>query len=115
MAEEVKKIWFPEVWQIEAAKNPNYLQSLWIGIVMPIIWLPKALFNIVLWPTAKCLIGGFFVLGKALILLPAMGIAGMATGIDRPFPQVIIKEFTPEEFLEVLKKQVKENEQDKGE
>lgn len=95
-------MWFPEVWQIIPIKNKNYLQSLWIGIVMPIIWLPKSLFVCLIYPVAKALLGGLWILARTYSILPVMAITGYASGIDREFPQPVIRQMSLEELKEFV-------------
>ncbi|CAB4121795.1 hypothetical protein UFOVP26_28 [uncultured Caudovirales phage] len=98
-------MWFPEVWQIIPIKNKNYLQSLWIGIFMPILWLPKAVFTCLIYPTLKSVIGGIWILVRTYTVLPMMGVTGYASGLDREFPSLpVVRELTLDELRELIKK-----------
>jgi hypothetical protein len=98
-------MWFPEVWQIIPVKNKSYLQSLWIGICMPIVWLPKALFICMIYPTFRAFIGGIWVLLRTYTVLPIIGVAGYASGLDRELPSSTkVVRLTLKEARELIKK-----------
>lgn len=104
-------MWFPEVHQIIPIKNKSYIQSLWIGICMPIVWLPKAMFICLIYPTIRAVFGGTWILLRTFTVLPFMGITGFATGIDREMPRSIIRQVNLaelREFLEAEEKEAKE-------
>ena len=46
-----RPIWTPEIYQTVCGyRNPSYLNSLWLGIVWPVLAFPYRVFREVLWP-----------------------------------------------------------------
>lgn len=79
---DLKPMWFPEPYQVSTLPNPNYLNSLWIGLTNPLWNLPTMLWILILRPvlvgvvgivafTLRCTIAG--VLGRATGLPVAFG------------------------------------------
>lgn len=46
-----RPLWAPEIYQTVCGyRNPSYLNSLWLGLVWPVLALPYRVFREVLWP-----------------------------------------------------------------
>lgn len=69
-------MWFPLLHQIQIRRNPNYFNSLFIGITAPLLNIWMLLFLTILMP----LVRGLFISLKMLITVPILGLLGNVTG-----------------------------------
>jgi hypothetical protein len=85
------KKYFPEIHQLEIGKrNPSYLNSLWIGIFVPVFYLPIILWRLFI----KHALVGFFMFVAFLVLSCVLGLMGRITPRS-----ITIAEFAREQFV----------------
>lgn len=77
-------MWFPQSYQLRAGHNPNYLNSVWIGITTPILSLPFVLWRVIVRP----MLFGTFSVVSFIILTPIFGLMGRLLAVDEPMPQI---------------------------
>lgn len=71
--------YFPEIHQLELnKKNPSYINSLFVGVVTPIMHLPRLTLLLIISP----LIAGIFKLAQVLFFIPYHGLRGRANAND---------------------------------
>lgn len=80
-------MWCPELHQIIRKRNDSYLQSLWIGLCMPLLLLPKVLFHAFLVPICLACFRGILEVVKVFVYLPIIGLQGHASGVDIEIPE----------------------------
>lgn len=72
-------MWFPELHEIKAKKNPSYLNSVFIGFTAPWLMLPK-----VLWRTlVKPVVVGLVRMCAWMMVLPAVSLFGYVSTVPR--------------------------------
>ena len=82
-------MWFPDNHQLKFSKqNPNYLNSLFIGLTQPLLFLPINLFNVVIKP---------FFFGMSAVFLSLVG-----TALFGIFGRLTTRQITPEMRLAEL-------------
>ena len=79
---ELKPIWLPEPWQIIMLRNPNYLNSVFIGLTNPIWNLPTMVWTLLLAPVLR---GLYFIL-RFIVSCVVLGIMGRVTALPIPQP-----------------------------
>lgn len=81
-------LWLPHVWQMAVAdaRNPSYLNSLWLGTVYNLMLVPQRLFSETLvslfnFQLGKCLFS-LFAIPVSVLLFLIMGLSGRLAGIN---------------------------------
>lgn len=70
--------WFPNVMSVNYGKNPNWLNSVWLGVTLPIIYFWTMLWITVVVPTIGYLITMVIQVGRLLHAIIFMVFGGLA-------------------------------------